>query len=308
MKSIKGIFSDESQGLLPGWWLGEEDNRVDEPYISVERWDEELRAAGFSGVDSALYDDDIPYQINVNIVSSPAQTISYGREVTLLCDTDFSPIVRQIEALFVQAGFRVDLSTLDQMPPLNNDVISLLDLAAPFFDEVSAQKLSAFQHYVGNLKSTGLLWASRSSQIGCKDPRYSQVLGIARTIRSELLVDFATFEMDTVDSVALEALVGIFGKFQRRIKGPDFDPDWEFALFEGIVHIPRYRWVSISQKLAIVGREELPRTLEVGKAALLQTLRWVQGKTIALKDDQVDVELCAVGLNFKVSCISKLLD
>ncbi|KAI0131574.1 hypothetical protein F4814DRAFT_438015 [Daldinia grandis] len=29
-------------GIFPGWWLGADDNRVDEPYISPERWDEHL--------------------------------------------------------------------------------------------------------------------------------------------------------------------------------------------------------------------------------------------------------------------------
>lgn len=202
--------------------------------------------------------------------------------------------------MFAQNGFRVDFSTIDQLPPANQDIVSLMDLGAPFFDGISSENLIAFQRYIGNLKSSGILWATRSSQIGCKDPCYSQVLGIARTIRSELLIDFATFEMDTVEGLALEALSDVFVKFQRRTKGPTFDPDWEFALFERVINIPRYHWVSVEKQLSVVLEEELPRKLEIGKPGLLHSLRWVQGTPIVLTHDQVEVETCAVGLNFKV--------
>ena len=279
-----------------------DDDRADEPYISVERWDKELRAAGFSGTDSVVYDNDMPHQINVNIVSSPVETTFYPREVTLLCDPEPSPISHQVEAMFTQKGFRVEFSTLDQMPPANHDVVSLLDLTAPFFDNLSARKLSAFQSYVGSMKSSGMLWLTRSAQVGCKDPRYSQVLGIARTVRSELLVDFATFEMDTTDLSALDPLFEVFSKFQRRAKESELDPDWEYALFEGAIQIPRYHWISTSERLAALSGEELPRKLEIGKTGLLQSLRWVQNKSNILTHDQVEVEPRAVGLNFKVCC------
>jgi SAM-dependent methyltransferase len=50
-------------GLLPGWWLGEEDERSDEPYVQPDRWDRELRAAGFSGLDDCMLDAPRPYQL-----------------------------------------------------------------------------------------------------------------------------------------------------------------------------------------------------------------------------------------------------
>ncbi len=247
-----------------------------------------------------VYDDDLPYQINVTIVSSPADTDIYPREVTLLCDTEVSLISRQVEALFIKKGFRVEISDLEQKPPESQAVISLVDLAVPFFDEISAEKLSAFQRYVGNLKSAGMLWATRSAQVGCKDPRHSQILGIARTARSELSANFATFEVDTVDSRAIEALYKVFDKFQRRVEGAELDPDWEFALFEGEIEIPRYHWVSVSQRLSAMSNEELPRKLDIEKSGVLQSLRWVQDTSIILTHDQVEIEPRAVGLNFKV--------
>lgn len=91
-----------------------------------------------------VHDDDMLHQINVNIVSSPVEINFHPREVTLLCDPKTSPISHQVEAMVTQKGFRVEFWTLDQMPPADQDVVSLLDLTAPFFDNLLARKLSAF--------------------------------------------------------------------------------------------------------------------------------------------------------------------
>lgn len=63
------------------------------------------------------------------------------------------------------------------------------------------------------MKSFEMLWLTRSAQVGYKDPRYSQVLRIARTVRSELLVDFAIFEIDRTYLSALDPLFKVFSKF-----------------------------------------------------------------------------------------------
>ena len=285
---------------MPGWWLGSGDGRPTEPYIAADRWDEELRAAGFSGIESAIYDNEIPYQINVNIVSRPAETLTYPKTVTILSDPEMNDISQMVQTLFIAKGFRVEISTIDQTPSANQDIISVLDLTAPFFDDLSPEKLESFQRYIGNLKSSGILWLTKPCQVGCEDPRYSQILGMARTVRSELLVDFATFEIDKVDGDAIEAVFGVFSKFQRRAKGPELDPDWEFALVEGVIQIPRYHWLSTPQQPPSSMEIDLPRRLEIGKYGSLKSLRWVEGKMITLVDDQVEIEPRAVGLNFKV--------
>lgn len=251
-----------------------------------------------------MYDHDPPYQINVNVVSRATETRSLSKGVTLLCSRDPGSFERQVETLLVQRDFHVDFTNINQVPPANQDIISLLDINGPFFDEISSEELAAFQSYIGSLRSSGILWTTRSSQIRCDDPRYAQVLGAARTIRSELLISFATCEIDTVDEGALEALVNVFDKFRRRTRDAEVDPDWEFALSEKVVYLPRYRWISVVEQLSAVSDMELPRKLETGKPGLLQSLRWIQTAPIRLTNDQIEVEVCAVGLNFKVVALS----
>jgi SAM-dependent methyltransferase len=68
---------------LPGWWLGEQDGRSEEPYVSPQWWAQELMTAGFSPPQASVYDDEAPYQANVTMIAvpdiswaAPEQTIS----------------------------------------------------------------------------------------------------------------------------------------------------------------------------------------------------------------------------------------
>ncbi|KAI9658048.1 MAG: Type I Iterative PKS [Bathelium mastoideum] len=291
-------------GFLPGWWLGDEDGRSDEPFVSVERWDRELRLAGFSGVDVAVYDDDQPWQINVSIVSraiedKPLKRITREDVVTLLCEDEMNHTTQEVKTTLEKNGIHVRVSTLDCDPPATGDIISILDWTSPFFDNVTNTNLASFQRYVGNLGNSGVLWLTGSVQMGCQDPRYAQAIGVARTVRSELLNDFATVELDVVDSDSIDTVSKIFRKFQARGKASDVDCDFEYAVTEGVVQIPRYYWTSVRQKLRTVTSKEIPLKLEIAKFGLLQSLQWVQQKPNTLVGDQVEVELRAVGLNFK---------
>ncbi|KAF2123089.1 hypothetical protein BDV96DRAFT_681663 [Lophiotrema nucula] len=43
-------------GLLPGWWSGADDNRIDGPLLSTDRWSKELRQASFADPDIIAFD------------------------------------------------------------------------------------------------------------------------------------------------------------------------------------------------------------------------------------------------------------
>jgi SAM-dependent methyltransferase len=288
-------------GAFPGWWLGDDDGRIDEPYISPERWRQELKNAGFQDNIAVHYDQEFPYQLNANIVAYPAEATTTSRRVTLLCDSQPTTLARQAMTSFANTEIAVSLCTLDQRPPPNQDVIALLDLDGPFFDNISAHSLDTFVRFVSQLQSAGVLWVTRSSQLGCEDPRYALIVGLARTIRSELSIDFATLELDQTDPPAWRALHQVFRKFQLRVRDPDLDRDYEFALSNSTIHVGRFHWVSVARALDDTCEGYIPRQLEIGKRGLLQTLRWVQGSPDQPMEDEVEVDVKAVGLNFKVS-------
>lgn len=286
-------------GVLPDWWLGEDDGRYFEPYIPLERWDAELRNAGFQGVDAGIHDDEMPLQVNMSIVSTISPKILHTKKVALLYE-ERNTAVDQIYHVLLEKGYDVESSYLRQEPPDDKEVISLLDLAEPFLRDVTAAKLQLFQEYMGKLKH-GLLWVTESVHIECTDPSYGMIFGAARTMRSELSLDIATLEIDSRDPETWTILLQVFEHFQSRDKKSDTDPDYEFALLKGVVYVGRYNWLPVNEGLSSSkGQQESEfKTLEIGTLGLLQTLQWEQARPDHLADDEVLVEIKAVGLNFR---------
>lgn len=288
-------------GVLPGWWLGEEDGRYSQPYLPLERWDAELRSAGFRGVDAGIYDDQVPYQINMTMIATIPPKAKLTRKVALLCEEHTSAL-DHVYQYFFEEGYAVVWTYLDQEPPNDRDVVSLLDFNGPFLNGISADKWRSFRKYMGNLKR-GLIWVTSSIHIECKNPAYGMILGVARAMRSELSIDVATVETDSSSAAAWTTLIHVFEHFQCRNKDLEIDPDYEFALSEGTVYVGWYKWSSVNQELSTPSELQKSKfkTLEVGTYGLLQTLRWEQARSdhLCLADHEVLIEIRSVGINFR---------
>ncbi|EPE33257.1 NAD(P)-binding Rossmann-fold containing protein [Glarea lozoyensis ATCC 20868] len=290
-------------GILPGWWLGANDGRSLEPFISTTRWDQELRKSGFLGTETVVLDNDAPYNLNANIIARPEPTITtngYNRTISILGDPqNFQQLIR----LFEHRGYDLQCySTCDRLPA-NQDIISCLELSNPFFDDIDSANFAQFQKIARHLQNSRLLWLTKSSQNSCIDPRFSLVLGLARTLRAETSVDFNTLEIDKLDEKTFEHVVAVFDKIRHRHTDPtasEIDPDYEFVLSNGVVQVGRYHAVTVPSELPVPTEATAPKSLTIGKLGLLQSLSWEQRDVLPeLGDDDVEVELRCVGLNFR---------
>lgn len=168
-------------GALPSWWLGSEDGRLAEPYISSERWDAELRRAGFAGAETVVYDG----YLNNNIIALPARVEFHPRRVTLLhLGQSPEPELESLIAELHRTGFGVETHALgspDALPPKQDDVAAL-DITRPFFHDVTGQGLAQFQDLLRKASGgqCGILWVTGASQVACVDPRYAPAIGVAR--------------------------------------------------------------------------------------------------------------------------------
>ena len=286
------------QGVLPGWWLGEDDDRSQEPYISPSRWDEELRNAGFSGADTIL-DQEAPFQTTAGIVARPLRKPIASNRVTLLIDKGLNSHRFQAEAVLGKS-YDIDVCSLDQTPPPNQDVISLLDLNNPFFDSLSAERLEAIVAIMKKLDHSGLLWLTKAAQVNSTDPRYAQTLGVIRTMRSELAIDLATLEIDHLANANWNCVGAVFDKFARRTQGGEMNPEYEYALSDGNILISRFHWFSVTKELSVVPQGHKYKKLQIRKRGFLKTLYWAERPLPNLTGDQVQVKVRAAGMNFKV--------
>jgi SAM-dependent methyltransferase len=299
MKTVNFIM-----GILPGWWLGTNDDRSLEPFINSTRWNQELRNSGFLGTETVVLDNNEPYNLNANIIARPAPTITtngYNRTISILGDPEnFHELIR----LFEDRGYDIQCYSLGDRLPANQDIISCLELSDPFFDDIDSTEFAQFQAIARNLQNNRLLWLTRSSQKGCTDPISGLVLGLARTLRAETSADFNTLEIDKLNEKTLEHVFSVFHKIRHRHTGPtgpETDPDYEFILSNDVVEVGRYHAVTVPSELPVPTEATAPKSLTIGKLGLLQSLSWEQRDLLPeLGDDDVEVEPRCVGLNFRV--------
>ncbi|KAH7306034.1 polyketide synthase [Stachybotrys elegans] len=290
-------------GLLAPWWAGATDDRLQEPYVTPERWHDELSQAGFgSSPDNVVLDADNGCHMNAIIVARPQQAATRSRTIAILRGQDSNAsaedlLVKQLE----QRGYQVSTCTIKDTPRPGQDVIALLDVGGPFFGKTfDAEKFEDVKAFVNNLsQGAGIFWITRTCQTGSTDPAYAPVIGLSRTLRSEKDIEFATCEVDDVENLPAAVVADVFSRFHSRRKDGVLDPDYEYAINRGATRVNRFFPFSLKEEAArTAGGKEF--RMRLGKPGRLNTLQWTE-TTIAeeLEEDEVEMEVHAVGLNFR---------
>ncbi|RYP44832.1 hypothetical protein DL768_008731 [Monosporascus sp. mg162] len=281
-------------GALPGWHLNEFNS-----LSAVERWKAELSKAGFADREAVILEDNETFPTSITIVASHrSQDRDLPAIISLLSGQPTGHVATAVYMALERHGFAVKLVSLADVP--HGDVIPILDFEqeSPFISDITPENYALFKGFVSRLQtSSGILWLTKACQIRCTEPQYAQILGLARTMRSELAVDIATLELDDdiANSDVVDIICKVYRKFQHRMKEGDVDPEYEYALANGTVYIPRFHWISVVDELAIGPSESgTSKNLEIGKRGSLKTLQWVDKTSNAtLTGNEVVVEVRA---------------
>ncbi|THV54033.1 hypothetical protein BGAL_0036g00320 [Botrytis galanthina] len=271
----------------------------------MNRWIKELSEAGFSGAEAIVYDNDLPYHRNATIIASPLSTTTTTatnqKKISILRNSAICPVADHLARSLQNGGYLVDFCLLSESPKPNQDIVSVIDFEGKaFLENISAENFDALKAFIITLKSAGILWLTKPCQIEPSEPQYAQILGLARVLRNELSVDFATLEIDKIQiNTTFDRVLDVLVKFQSRSREHEVDPEFEYAIRDGVVHIPRFHWISIPEEVRSAASYEGPKRLNIGKKGSLKTLHWAQGKEIEVKDDEVSLDVRAVGMNFK---------
>ncbi|KAI0110540.1 putative polyketide synthase [Hypoxylon sp. NC0597] len=306
-------FVNYIYGFLPGWWLGAGDKRKKQPYISPERWEEELISAGFPKPEAFSLDGISPFHTSGAYIVARENMVTKPSRVTLMCYStgEEQPYIAQMRRCLESQHVAVDVCHFGQDIPLHQDVISFLDLQEPTLHSLSKDTFETLMGYLKTQKAK-ILWMMPSSQVGCVDPRASMMLGLARTARNELHINLFTVEVDraTPPSATAEAVA----KILFRVKSPDMDlarmnPDYEYAIVGGEILIPRLHWQTVPKAVMDHRKQEEPdsltaRRIHIETLGLLHTMAWSEATIPTLGDGDVIVETRAIGLNFRDLLIS----
>lgn len=287
-------------GNLSSFWLGGADGRADSPFAPASRWDEELKATGFGGAEVAIFDG----ALNTNIFARAAARKA-EKPLTVLHDDANSTRLLQVVDALKSKGYEVQLQTLKDTPAPKQDIVAVFDLEKPWVEALTEENFEDLKKYVGALKDSGLLWVTGSGQIRSTNPNYAMVLGLARVVSAEAMMDFATLELENFDAAALKSVGDVAHEFVCREEEADLQPIREYAYAQECIQVGRFQPLVVEQEL-IAGPEDVdhPKKLDIGQAGVLQTLGWKQCTLPDLVGDAVEIDVRAVGLNFKDVLIS----
>ncbi|KAK1855639.1 polyketide synthase [Colletotrichum chrysophilum] len=305
--------------VLPGWWLGADDGRPDQPHVLSDRWDMELRASGFDSLENVAFDSERPNNLLAFMTARPAAALTPQTAVGILHDSCSAVIAADLKRELARLNLEGNLHDIaDGLPVDCHEIIATLDMEAPFFENISAPALSSFQDLIAaaSKSHTGIFWLTRSSQLRCSDPRWAQTIGTTRSIRSELSLDLETCEVDGVSS--LSTIAKVFAKFQRHRNNSKYQPEYEYSIHNDVVQIPRVYPINVSEELQLMSQKKGGKgdkddegpdkpdindrsdcDLLIAKYGRLSTLSWVPRYKRELVDDEVIIDAKAAGMNFK---------
>lgn len=268
-----------------------------------KQWQDELASAGYGEVNSVTPDLGVSSQPSRVMIGRPSRSLASKeatKNVTILCHdkkSDIGLIRQELE----RQGYEVTTCTINDDPPPRYDVISVLELDGPFLDDLNAASFRAFQDFVRSLSDSGIFWITKPSQIHCQDPRYAQFIGTARTIRTEVDVDFATCEVEDI-AASITEIAKAFVQFNTRGGDDSLKPDFEYSITKnGAVNVGRYFPFVLQDEANEKDISESERyKIEIDVPGRLNTLHWTrQSEPTSLGPDEVEIEMHSVGLNFK---------
>ncbi|KAF1952403.1 hypothetical protein CC80DRAFT_572627 [Byssothecium circinans] len=316
-------------GLLPGWWTRPNEQHLEQgPLLTEAQWAEMLPQCGFTGLDLSLRDheDDAYHRMSVivatasdephpNALSSPAPCYIL-RDEQSACQTVVAAGLREV-LLDSFPTVEIIRSTLDDFEHSHLDLagstaISLLELEASKLSKVNNVQFEGLKRIA--LKPKQLLWVSNGGGLTSNNPYGEIVVGLGRAICSER-GDQGFKVLNSDDAKDTARIVDVISRLVSRMAtSTNAWDDSEFAIKNGIVHVPRitanpHLNTAMAAKTKrpdlanyTVGQPNKPHfTVTIGTPGLLDSIFYKENMdaTRPLAPGEVEIESKTSSLNFK---------
>jgi acyl transferase domain-containing protein len=308
-------------GLAPPWWReGASGERLDEA-----RWDELLRANGFTGVNQAFADSDDPavHQLSVMLSSATRETAFEYTDVLLVTPATPSPKVARLAencaARLAGLGLGLSPATLpwteltDEYVLGKTVVVSLIELDGDVFFDLAPALFHVTKAMA--LRAGGVLWLTQAGHVsGTAPPGHSVSMGLFRAVRSEYEAKpLASLDLsarvDLASAGAADLVTRLFTTLFAQ--GDIHAPDKEFAEDNGVVYVQRVvEDIGLAAARATTGVMPQPVTdrlfqegrklvMTVGQIGVLDSLQFEDNYECAgpLPQDKVEVKVLYTGMS-----------
>jgi NADPH:quinone reductase-like Zn-dependent oxidoreductase len=206
------------------------------------------------------------------------------------------------------------VTTLSKVEPEAKVYIVLADLNSSILSNTTPELFESIKKLVEAAR--GIIWVVQGAYKESNMPNGNMAIGLARTIRAETELKFATLDLDPrrkIDSPdpskhIIDVFQSVFAS--RSLNG---ECEMEFMERNGLLYIPKvvadaemnkfiHQQVQVSEPiLQPFIQKDRPLKMKIGNPGLLDTLHFINDYTLStsLPDDFVKIEVKAIGLNFK---------
>ncbi|ORY58512.1 fatty acid synthase S-acetyltransferase [Pseudomassariella vexata] len=311
----ENVVTNFAFGLVPGWWRCVEEWREMSPAVKEGKWDECLRAGGFSGNDVCFrdYEDDGCHIFSIMITTAGEETFEADSSSgVLLVVDDLSDLQNELAKSIATHLAGAEILSLDQFRAtdltLGTIVVSLLETDKSFLAGISEHNFKGLQDLI---KRTGkLLWVTSVSIEDSQYPKYSIVQGLLRSMRSESLEKhIVTLSIESQSETPAEYAHYVIKAFKSAFESSS--QELEYIISNGQISSGRVvEDVTLNSTLRSLLHPQLrkklwlpgpPLALSVHSPGILDTLEFVEDTQhdSELGPQEVEIEAKAWALSFR---------
>jgi acyl transferase domain-containing protein/NADPH:quinone reductase-like Zn-dependent oxidoreductase len=251
-----------------------------------------------------------------NGVPAPAD---FTQDVVIVCTSQQqSSLAATVKKQFPSSN--VTFASLADVDAAGKVAIVLSELDQPVIANMDEKTFTQVQKF-GTTASKGVLWVVKGAYTEATNPQLGMIVGLARTIRSESPLKFATFDLDGVNQLSEDAAAEKIAQVAGYIFGKDApsNPEMEFQERSGALSVAKvYDDFELNayveqntnsssdpflQPFVQPGR---PLKLHVGTKGALDTLHFIDDTIAAtpLPADEISIEVKVTSMNFKDIMVS----
>jgi NADPH:quinone reductase-like Zn-dependent oxidoreductase/SAM-dependent methyltransferase/acyl carrier protein len=303
-------------GLLPGWWLSEEEERQSTPSLSPDLWRTMLSTSGFNGVELEVRDcnDKDFYMISTIMSTATAEAVTADTDLSsdaVLVYGDCPPPLGWLKDL--QAS--VAGGTTGSMPALMSlDEADVAGKTCIFLGEVQQTLLATLDSDVFArvksmlVESNTVIWVTRGATMTSEDPWKALHVGLLRTLRNESNgKQCISLDLDpSRDPWTPETIDAICQVFRASHDATTRHNEFEYAERDGVISVPRAfndaGWSDVeTAEVVLKPFQSSPGRrlrMNIERPGLLDSLCFRQEEIPDLPADWVEIKPVVFGLNF----------
>ena len=316
-------------GTFPDYWNGIADGRIDSPLLTKSMWQDVLTQNGFSGIDILLEDHATSVSMASTIVTTavepsiPAPLAPIHLPRIVFAYSDIRPSFSYtLEDLAVENGIEVIHHAIRDSQSIQQGarIIVLADLVGSFLKELDPKALDSLKTLFQ--KAASLVWVIAGGLMHGAKPEDAVVGGLMRAIITEMPhVKISTIDLDVGYDQISQETAGLVLSKEAELQNAREQPgahDSEYALENGVLQVSRLvpeqnlnqRFLeqegSVKTTELVKLEEAKPLAVGFDQAGLLSSIYFKEdlGFEQSLLDDEVEIEVRAVGLNVKVGSLS----